>query len=382
VGSLAVAFLVAELGVRLLLGLGLLRSEAVFPPDIPYAVAFRRSANRTLGWELDPADPQVNSAGFRDRERQVDAGGAARIAVLGDSVTLGRGVPADRVFSALIEQQLTREARGGGPAPEVLNFGVGGYNTSQEAELYATRARRFHPDLLILAFVLNDSIDAQHALRALSRRKRAAQGPPPAPQPGARAPAPGAPLQAGILALPHSELVTLVRERLPQLFGSPQERRHPWLGFAFRRPENWAIVTGGLDRIAAMAQEDGTEVLVVIFPVLTDFESYEFAWVHAKVRAEAERHGFAVLDLLEVWRGKQAEGLRLQPDDTLHPNEEGHRAAAQAILEQLRSSGALARLERAPGLTRTSAPGGATARGAPGAAVRGAPVVDNPPSRH
>lgn len=332
--------------MRLLLGLGLLhsRAEAVFPPDVPYAVATRRSANSALGWELDPADPQVNSAGFRDRERQLDAGGALRIALLGDSVTFGTGVRAEQAFPALIEQQLARETRGGGPAPEVLNLGVGGYNTAQEAELYATRGRRYHPDLLILGFVLNDAIDAKNAVRALSQRQRDARRPPP-PKEGARGPAPaGGPLRAGVLALPNSQLVALVRERLPQLCGSPQVRQHPWLGLAFTRPRNWSIVTGGLARLAAMAHEDGTEVLVVIFPVLTDFDTYEFAWVHAKVRAEAERHGFAVLDLLEVWRGKQAAALRLRPEDTLHLNEGGHRVAAQAILEQLRSSGALARL--------------------------------------
>lgn len=345
--ALAVAWLAGELGVRLLLGLGLVHSDAdaVFPP-VPHAAAFRRSGNRALGWDLDPADPQVNSAGFRDRERPLDAGGAVRIAVLGDSVAFGRGVPAAAAFPALLERLLDREPLAGAPPSEVLNFAVGGYNTKQEVELYATRGRRYHPQLVILAFALNDAMKPKDTLwRGRRGRGREPLRP---PGDGARAPAgPGTPLRAGLLALPRSELLALLCERLPRLWETAQERRHPWLGLTFTNPENWSIVSGGFARLAAIAREDGTELLVVILPLLTDFEAYEFRWIHAQVRAEAGRHGLPVLDLLGMWRGRDAAALRLLPEDTVHLNAEGHRAVAEAILAYLRSHGALARLREA-----------------------------------
>jgi len=58
------------------------------------------------------------------------------------------------VPSAILELRLS--ARSGSPRVEVLNFGTDGYGTLREARLLETRASRFDPDLVIVAYCLND----------------------------------------------------------------------------------------------------------------------------------------------------------------------------------------------------------------------------------
>jgi hypothetical protein len=53
-------------------------------------------------------------------------------------------------------EAMLNEARGGGPRVEVLNFGVPVYNLDQEIEALRARALAFSPDLVVVAFCLND----------------------------------------------------------------------------------------------------------------------------------------------------------------------------------------------------------------------------------
>ncbi|HEX2224484.1 MAG TPA: SGNH/GDSL hydrolase family protein, partial [Thermoanaerobaculia bacterium] len=98
-----------------------------------------------------------NSLGYRDRERSLaKPPGVYRIVVIGDSIAAGYQVErTEDVFPALLEAALREEGRGAGGI-EVLNFGVTGYNTAQEVETLRSRALRFDPDLVILAYCHND----------------------------------------------------------------------------------------------------------------------------------------------------------------------------------------------------------------------------------
>src|SRR5512134_166244 len=129
--GVVVALGLAELGVRVLERFEVLggpSGSAIFEGG-PFQGTFRLSPNPRLLFEPDPGDPSINADGFRDREFPVERGAAARIVALGDSVTFGWGVPAEDAWPKQLERLLAAD---GGPDPEVLNLGVGGYNTRQE----------------------------------------------------------------------------------------------------------------------------------------------------------------------------------------------------------------------------------------------------------
>ncbi|NVJ47601.1 MAG: SGNH/GDSL hydrolase family protein [Cytophagia bacterium] len=77
-----------------------------------------------------------------------------RIAVIGDSYTMGSGVADHENYTTLIENKFTKQY----PEMniEVLNFGVGGYGLRNYDAVLRSKAMLFDPDLLIIGFSDND----------------------------------------------------------------------------------------------------------------------------------------------------------------------------------------------------------------------------------
>jgi hypothetical protein len=129
------------------------------------------------GWSLRPGYAgwhegenrvwvQINTDGLRDREHRVDAAPATiRIAVLGDSYMEALNLPFERSFAALLEARVDRCAQHVAKRAEVINFGVGGYGTTQELLTYRNQVRKYRPDIVLLAvYTSNDILDNSQAL--------------------------------------------------------------------------------------------------------------------------------------------------------------------------------------------------------------------------
>jgi hypothetical protein len=114
---------------------------------------------------------------------------------------------------------------------------------------------------------------------------------------------------------------------------------------AYSDPETWRIVSDSFEEFSRITEQDGVSVLVVIFPLLTDFESYEFVALHERIGNEARKRGFEVLDLYERFRGRDVRRFRQSERDTVHLSPAGHRSIAQWIHEQLLASGLLTELK-------------------------------------
>jgi hypothetical protein len=116
---------------------------------------------------------RINAAGFRGAEATVSAPtGVLRIAVLGDSFTEGLQVDEQATWAQQLQAKLAADRscplrRGHGAVVEVLNFGVGGYGTGQELLTWRHLARRYQPDLVLLAvYPGNDFTDNEPRPRA------------------------------------------------------------------------------------------------------------------------------------------------------------------------------------------------------------------------
>src|SRR6202051_3211306 len=99
-------------------------------------------------------DVKINSKGLRDREIPYErAPSTVRILMLGDSFTEGWGVPFDQTFSKRIERLF---AARGTPA-EVINAGVGNYNTVMEVNYFLGEGFKYRPDIVVLNYIPNDA---------------------------------------------------------------------------------------------------------------------------------------------------------------------------------------------------------------------------------
>jgi len=129
-----------------------------------YAVHFKRvSESIDLGIEQLPGragvlmgvEVQTNTKKLRgDEVPHEKPAGTTRILMLGNSITLGWGVPNERTVSSQLENLLTGELT---HPVEVINAGVGNYNTSMETAYYFSEGYKYNPDIIVLNFFLNDA---------------------------------------------------------------------------------------------------------------------------------------------------------------------------------------------------------------------------------
>jgi lysophospholipase L1-like esterase len=98
---------------------------------------------------------ETNSKGLRDLEYGYEkAPGVQRILFLGDSLTLGWGVPFQDIFAKVVERELNKS--GAGPI-EVINTGVGNYNSEQEWTYYRTEGNKYNPSHVMVLYFINDA---------------------------------------------------------------------------------------------------------------------------------------------------------------------------------------------------------------------------------
>jgi len=109
---------------------------------------------------IPPYNVRINSLGYRGREVLLPKPrGIRRIAFIGDSNTFGYGVQEGERFSDLLAQK----SKAG---TEILNLGVFGYGTDQEAIYLEANGIRFAPDIVVLAVSAGDLSDVMSSVNA------------------------------------------------------------------------------------------------------------------------------------------------------------------------------------------------------------------------
>src|SRR5687767_7415221 len=104
------------------------------------------------------SEVRINARGLRDREIGYDnPQDAFRVLSLADSFGEALQVSLDKTYHKQLEGLLADSL---GKPVEVINAGVGGWGTDQEAVFYLAEGFRYQPDVVLLAFfVRNDPIN-------------------------------------------------------------------------------------------------------------------------------------------------------------------------------------------------------------------------------
>jgi lysophospholipase L1-like esterase len=322
--ALVVTLGVAELAIRLLgasMGTHYINRQTVARSSDP-SLLFGLRPHAVAAAEVEY---RINGHAMRDRKLPLaKPSGSLRVAVVGDSVAFGYWVAVEDAFPAQLEAML-RGARGR-PGVDVLNFGVPGYNLSQELVWLETQALRFEPDLVVLAFCLNDlqSVFSYEYGLVVDREAGGGWG------------------WARDLALRNSHLASWVDYRLTehevrQRFAASRSADR---GLAPRPDAARRELDASFARLSAILAGAGVPGLVAVFPTLDHaFDAYPHQWLHTLVIESARSHGLAAVDLLDCLRGYAPEQVRVDP---IHPNPLGHRVAAHAARDAVVAGGLLA----------------------------------------
>ncbi len=276
---------------------------------------------------------RTNSAGFRGREySKLPAPEVFRIAIAGDSFTMGQGVLEEQAYPHLLEQRLNVDA--GGTRYEVLNLGIGGLNIDRVGERLERVGLRFQPDLIVYGCTWNDIRNEFY---------RESMGKHPLEE------------QFEVYQRYADSPSYLLRTFWPRwksfeelLFAKPGTMVFEVLDNYFDNPAAWQTFERGLDRFATIQQKRDVPVVVFVHTSLAYLTVFHpFRKVYAAIEGAAEQRGLGTIQSFEAFRGRSPESLWLSAFDS-HPNAVGHQLLAEALYEGLRPYLPEAQPERVP----------------------------------
>ncbi len=307
-------------------------NETIYSRSSDPALIYQPTPSSAVEMEYGVAG--FNAASLREAGETSLAPSATttRVVVLGDSLVWSE-------YLAVHDAIPTRAGEALGEGYEVLNAGVTGYDTAQEARWYEVAIRPLRPSVLVLVFCMNDLMimsgpygrfanDAEEALKDAQDAMFAER----------------APVRRETI-----DDVIDRRERessfrlLARAWGTWERAQ-----FESSYVDEYLILAGdearwqrfgaALRRLGDALREDGVTPLLIISPVLERWDDYRWGALHTRVRVEAEAAGFAVTDPLDAWRAEHdAERLRMGTDN-LHYGRTGARVMGETIADAVREA--------------------------------------------
>jgi len=270
-----------------------------------------RDANPEIGHRHRPnaqahlmgAPVRTNAQGFRGPEIAPQAApGVARIAFVGDSITMGWGVAEQEMFSHRVLAALQKAGR----KVDGFSQGVGNLNTAQELALFKAHGAALKPDIIVLAYFINDA----------------------EPMPKYGNPSWLDQNSAAWVVLNY-RLDTLSRS-----FGEAPDWKKYYRDLYNDNEAGWQATQRALAGFAATARESGAQLIVFNVPEIRELEPYPFGDITAKVLDLARKHGVPAIDLLPSVAALDPPSLWVTVPDP-HPNGRANAALAEGMLPEI-----------------------------------------------
>ncbi len=279
---------------------------------------------------------QSNSAGFRGREHpERKPLGVFRLAVIGDSTSMGWGVEWKDTYAARIERRLnsanstsstssTSGSLGAFPPSaadssrrfEVLNFALAGLDASGVSKRFESLALRFDPDVVIYGFTLND-IKGEHYRPSLDREYAESLRRNDAPLRLWRW---ARPRWLAIRELLFAPKGTYAGELDDNYFNNPRARQ---------------ALQSHLARIASLSDDRAICRILLIHSQIQSLHALHPYRRHYEVVADlAREQGFYTAQSLEAMSAEAAPSLWVSPSDW-HANARGHAILADVAMDAL-----------------------------------------------
>lgn len=303
---------------------------------------YRRSADAELIYEPVPSSQlemeygtaAFNARGLRDdRETSVTPiEGQTRVAMLGDSLVWSEFLSVSDSIPRRTEEAL-------GDGFEVLNAGVTGYATTQEARWYEASVRPLHPRVVVAVWCMNDMLimsgPFERFATGADRAEKDAQDA-------------FFEREAPVRRETIDDVVSR-RERdatfrlLARALGVWERWR-----FADHYVDEYLIVAddqarrertrAALSRLGAAIRADGAVPVLLVSPVLEEWEHYRWSALHDFVRDAGEDAGFRVHDPLDAWRREHDASELRMGSDNLHYGQTGSRIFGAVIADAVRDA--------------------------------------------
>jgi len=245
---------------------------------------------------LQNVEIRLNDWGLRGGPVASPETGERRILFLGSSITLGWGVREEDT----VEFQLQKMLAENGEQAEILNGGIGNYNTKRYVSRFFNELTGLQPTDIVVHYFLRDAEDL--------------------------------PASNESFLLRHSELaVTLwiAFHRLWDQHGEQTLLDHYRAAYQPDAP-GFQVMQQQLKRLADYASTHHIRLYLAMVPDVHNLVDYKFGFIHEIMQRVAAEEGYTYIDLLPAMQGRPPEDLWAMPGDP-HPNALGHRLMAEAI---------------------------------------------------
>lgn len=253
---------------------------------------------------------KTNSFGLRDYEYNIEKPeGKKRIIFLGDSFTLGWGVPLETLFSKQIERMLNKR----GNNYEVINMGAGNYNSTMETELFKLKGLGLNPDLVILMYFIND---VEPVPRKISTPE--------------------------YIVKKHSYFFAFLFDRYVKL-RLRFDRDFEWSKYysslySVENLKSLASNKESIKELIRLCKKNNIKLLIVNIPELRVLREYPFSFATEYIKGLAEETNVPFLDLLPSFAGHEPESLWTNLEDP-HANAKANSITAQVIYKKILNEG-------------------------------------------
>lgn len=271
-------------------------------------ICLQADENLIYRFKANSEQCNTNAMGYLGHDYPLEKS-VKRIVIIGDSVAAGLGMPFGRSFGKLLEKKLNADFES---AYEVIVLAVPGYSTSQEIVLLKDEVFRYNPDLIIVAYHLNDPahplFDNAGGQVGLYFKK---------------------PVSYAFFYL--KRLLYRTKSRIKGIQSDcPKE---PWS--LFLHCVYWSDVKKNFREIMAISRKKSTPVVFAFLPLLLDqVDAKGLDGLYDRLGDLAQESGAQSVNLMQAFQGYDMESVKL-PDDAWHPNETGHRIIAERLFSYL-----------------------------------------------
>lgn len=258
---------------------------------------------RSVSAMLQSVEIRLNEQGLRGGPLAERKKGQRRILFLGGSITLGWGVAEDQTLEARIQQKF---AASGAPV-EVLNGGVGNYNSERYVSRFFKNFTQLQPTDIVVHYFLRD-----------------AETLPPG---------------GGNFFLRHSQLALTLWIAYHRLFDQHGEQTLVDHYKTVYQPDapGFKVMQQQLKRLAEYARAHNIRLYLAMVPDVHNLKDYPFGFIHETMKGIAQENGYRYIDLLPALEGRSQEELWAMPGDP-HPNALGHELMADALFPVLKAA--------------------------------------------
>lgn len=308
---LSIMLFFASICMALLIGEGFLRLKNLDMKNYDiemwkYAKTLKRpSTNPKLGHEhlenssaiLQSVEISTNNFGLRGNHIP-NKKDTKRILFLGSSITLGWGVN----HKDTITEKLSEMINSNNNSYEILNAGIGNYNTKRYVELYLSKLNELEPDSIVIQYFVNDAESLESG--------------------------------GGNWLLRNSQLAVTLMIAINRVIYSGGESSlvDHYRNIYADNGEGFNEMKHSIESLSEYTQKNDIKLFLVMTPDFHNLVDYPFSFIHSKMKKIALENNIEFLDLLPYFEGISKEEIWVMPGDP-HPNKKGHEIMALAIKE-------------------------------------------------